>query len=47
MALTGDADLIQLVGDSPPPLIGIRGLSVPEAGISILMSNMADVIFCG
>ena len=45
---TRDAKLMELIGDSPPPLIPVRGIGVTaEAGISIVLDGQADVVFCG
>ena len=39
---------MELIGDSPPPLIPVSGIgATAEAGISIVLDGQADVVFCG
>jgi hypothetical protein len=39
---------MDMIGDSPPPLIPLRGLAATaEAGISVVLDGQADVVFCG
>jgi len=47
VARENDDILRDLVGDTPPPLVGIRGLSTPEAGLRALQEESLDIAFCG
>jgi len=47
VARSGDLEIIDLVGDSMPPLTGFKGLSSPERGLEKVQANEVDVVFCG